>query len=391
MGRFQKLFTSVFLVGLLAGALPVAAQTVTTIRDTVKNADGSNFYGRAIVSWQGFTAASGATVAPNSTTVAITNGYLSIVLVPTTNASSGAYYTVQYASNDGTKLWTEYWAVPPSWTALTISQVRVSNPPSSGGNGGPSGGITLPISEADVRNLLSDLAARPTKSALVTPSRAAMFDAAGNIGSISGNPVDCVHVDGTSGACGSGASVSVSAAFVDGETPSGTLNGSNVSFTLSQAPSPALSLSLYRNGITLRQGVDYSLSTNTVTFIPAAAPQPGDLLTAFYRVPGGPVPLAFADAEVPAGTMDGSNATFTLVSAPSPAASLQLFKNGTLLTVTKDYTLSGTTITFFGTAIPQSGDKVQAFYRNGAGRVSDSIRGCTGIAHFRSLTLPAPF
>lgn len=364
MGRFQKLFTSVFLVGLLAGALPVAAQTVSTIRDTVKNADGSNFYGRAIVSWQGFTAASGATVAPNSATVAITNGYFSVVLVPTTNASSGAYYTVQYASNDGTKLWSEYWAVPPSWTALTLGQVRVSTPPNSGGSGGPSGGITLPISEADVRNLLNDLAARPTKSAVVTPSRAAIFDALGNIGSVAGNASDCVHVDGTSGACGSSGSVSISAGFVDGETPSGTLNGSNLAFTLSQSPSPALSLSLYRNGIELRQGVDYSLSTNTVTFIPAAAPQPGDLLAAFYRVAGGPVPVAFADAEVPSGTMDGSNATFSIAAAPSPAASLQLFKNGTLLTLTKDYTLSGTTVTFFGTAIPQSGDKVQAFYRH---------------------------
>jgi hypothetical protein len=32
--------------------------------------------------------------------------------------------------------------------------------------------------------------------------------------------------------------------------------------------------------------------------------------------------------------------------------------------VTRDYTLSGTTLTFFGTAIPQAGDKVQAFYRH---------------------------
>jgi hypothetical protein len=364
MGRFQKLFTSFFLVGLLAGALPVEAQTVTTIRDTVKNADGSNFYGRAIVSWQGFTAASGATVAPNSTSLTITNGYLSIVLVPTTNASSGAYYTVQYASNDGTRLWSEFWAVPPSWTALTLNQVRISTPPSSGGSGGSSGGITLPISESDVKNLLNDLAARPTKSAVVTPSRSAMFDAAGNIGSVSGNPSDCVHVDGTASACGSGGSVSISAAFVDAETPGGALNGANLAFTLSQAPSPALSLSLYRNGIELRQGVDYSLSNNTVTFIPAAVPQPGDLLTAYYRVAGGPLPVAFADAEVPAGTMDGSNATFTVAAAPSPAASLQLFKNGALLTITRDYTLSGSTITLFGTAIPQSGDKVQAFYRH---------------------------
>lgn len=363
MGRFQKLFTSFFVFGVLAGIIPARAQSLTTIRDTVKNADGSNFNGRAIISWQGFTAATGATVAPNSTSVTITNGYLSVVLTPTTNASPGAFYTVQYASNDGTKLWTEFWQVAPSWTAVTLSQVRVTTPPSSGG-GGSSGSISLPISEANVTNLLNDLAARPTKSAIVTPSRAAMFDAGGNIGSVSGNASDCVHVDGTSGSCGAGGPVSVSAAFVDGETPSGTANGTNLVFALSQTPSPGLSLSLYRNGIELRQGLDYALSANTITFTPAATPQPGDLLTAFYRVPGASVTVTFADAEVPAGVMNGSNATFTLAAVPSPTASLQLFKNGTLLTVTRDYTLSGNTVTFFGSAIPQSGDKLQAFYRH---------------------------
>ena len=363
MGRFQKLFTSLFLFGVLAGVVPAQAQSLTTIRDTVKNADGSNFSGRAIISWQGFTAATGATIAPNSTSVTITNGYLSVVLTPTTNASPAAFYTVQYASNDGTRLWTEFWQVAPSWTAVTLSQVRVSTPPNSGGDGS-SGSISLPISEANVTNLLNDLAARPTKSAVVAPSRAAMFDDDGNIGSISGNASDCVHVDGTSGACGAGGPVSVSAAFVDGESPTGTANGVNLVFALSQAPSPVLSLSLYRNGIELRQGVDYSLTANTITFTPATAPQSGDLLTAFYRVAGGSVTVAFADAEVPAGAMNGSNATFTLAAAPNPTASLQLFKNGTLLTVTRDYTLSGATVTFFGTAIPQSGDKFQAFYRH---------------------------
>ena len=41
---------------------------------------------------------------------------------------------------------------------------------------------------------------------------------------------------------------------MDGETPAGTANGANLSFTLSQVPSPTLSLYLYRNGIALRQG-----------------------------------------------------------------------------------------------------------------------------------------
>ena len=90
----------------------------------------------------------------------------------------------------------------------------------------------------------------------------------------------------------------------------GTANGVNLVFALGQTPTPTLSLSLYRNGIALRQGVDYSLTTKHHTFIPAATPQVGDLLTAFYRVASSSVTIAFADAETPAGTMDGSNATF---------------------------------------------------------------------------------
>jgi hypothetical protein len=369
MGRFRKLFTLLFLFGLLSETLQLRAQSLTTIRDTVKNADGSNFYGQAIVSWQGFTAASGATIAPHSTSITITNGYLSIVLVPTTNASSGAYYTVQYESNDGTVLFTEYWQVPPSFSALTLNQVRVSSPPSSGGsggsgNGGGSGPISLPITESNVTNLLSDLAARPTKSSIVTNSRAAMFDGFGNIGSVPGNASDCVHVDGSSGACGSGNTVTVSTGFVDGDIPTGNENGSNLVFTLSQSPTPGLSLALYRNGIALRQGVDYSLSGSTVTFIAAATPQSGDLLTAFYRVSGSPATVTYSDAEIPAGTMDGVNATFTLAAGPNPAASLQLFRNGALLSPNRDYTLAGSTLTFLGNAVPQPNDKVQAFYRH---------------------------
>ncbi len=366
MDRFRKLFTWFFLY-LSAAAFPAGAQSLTTIRDTVKNADGSNFYGQAIVSWLGFTAGTGATIAPHSTSITIINGYLSVVLVPTTNASSGAYYTVQYESNDGTVLWTEYWQVAPSWTPLTLNQVRVSAPPAgsgSGSSGGSTGTFSLPITESNVTNLLSDLAARPTRGSVVTNSRVAMFDALGNIGSVFGNASDCVHVDGTSGACGSTGATTLNTGFVDNEFPAGNANGSNLTFTLSQSPSPTLSLSLYRNGISLRQGVDYSLSGSTITFIAAATPQSGDILTAFYRVAGSSSTVSFADAEVPAGSIDGVNAAFTLVASPNPVASLQLYKNGVLLNPGTDYIVSGANLTFLGNALPHSGDKVQVFYRH---------------------------
>jgi hypothetical protein len=75
----------------------------------------------------------------------------------------------------------------------------------------------------------------------------------------------------------------------------------------------------------------------------------------------------YSDAEVPGGTVNGSNAVFTLVNAPNPAVSLQLHRNGLLQTAGIDYTLSGNTITFLAGAIPQSTptpDGLIAWYRH---------------------------
>lgn len=66
------------------------------------------------------------------------------------------------------------------------------------------------------------------------------------------------------------------------------------------------------------------------------------------------------DAETPSGVVDGTNAVFTLAHAPSPAASLQLFRNGLLMRATVDYALSGQTITFAAGSIPQMGDSLIA-------------------------------
>jgi hypothetical protein len=72
----------------------------------------------------------------------------------------------------------------------------------------------------------------------------------------------------------------------------------------------------------------------------------------------------FADAETPSGTIDGSNAVFTLAHTPSPAASLKLFKNGQLMIAGgADYTLATATATYVSGAKPQTGDVHIAFYR----------------------------
>ena len=76
------------------------------------------------------------------------------------------------------------------------------------------------------------------------------------------------------------------AAFQDAETPSGTINGSNDTFTLATAPNPATSLVLTKNGIVQESGSDYTLSSATITFLGGAVPQSGDNLLAWYRTDG---------------------------------------------------------------------------------------------------------
>jgi hypothetical protein len=77
---------------------------------------------------------------------------------------------------------------------------------------------------------------------------------------------------------------------------------------------------------------------------------------------GGLTP-SFSDGEIPSGSINGSNTAFALAFAPSPAASLQLYLNGLRMESGQDYSLSGTTVTFFVGSTPQTGDLVQASYR----------------------------
>lgn len=72
-----------------------------------------------------------------------------------------------------------------------------------------------------------------------------------------------------------------------GETPSGTINGSNTDFTLLAAPDPALGLILALNGALQFQRAAgstdvgwYSLSGNTITY--EVAPVTGDVHRAWY-------------------------------------------------------------------------------------------------------------
>lgn len=338
-----------------------AAPALTTIQDVLYKADGSRFNGTVTITWTSFLGGDGTQVPSQAITVEVVNGAFKVRLMPTTNASAGASYFVQYSSQ-GKFQFSETWAVPPSSATLRIRDIRVG----TGTVVGPPPGVQTEIAISDVTGLTSELGARPMRGAGFALARAAVINSAGMVDGATGNLNDCIHVDGSSGPCGSGGS-SLSTAFADGETPTGLVNGVNPMFGLNFAPSPASSLTVFRNGILMKQGGDYLLSGSTITFYTGAVPQTGDLMTVWYRYSSQTqttLGAQFADGETPLGPVNGTNATYTLSYAPSPAASLVLFRNGVLMKQGADYTLSYATVTFYSAAVPQPGDLLTAYYRH---------------------------
>lgn len=73
----------------------------------------------------------------------------------------------------------------------------------------------------------------------------------------------------------------------------------------------------------------------------------------------------FIANETPTGTIDGSNAAFSLAYAPA-AGTLQLFINGLLLLEGTHFSVSGTTVTFTSPFQPQTGEWLRASYKKNA-------------------------
>lgn len=69
--------------------------------------------------------------------------------------------------------------------------------------------------------------------------------------------------------------------FIDDETPSGTVNGSNTDFTIASEPLSG-SLKVYVNGQRMRVTEDYTLSSNTITF--NTPPPSGSIILVDYRL-----------------------------------------------------------------------------------------------------------
>jgi hypothetical protein len=275
---FRRICRAMAAAALLAGTGPegaTAAPALATIQDVLYKADGTRFNGTLTISWNSFQAADNSAIVTQSTTVKVQDGLLRVQLVPSTTGTPSMVYTVTYNS-DGRVQFQETWSVPSSLQPLRVRDVRIS----AGALTGSASSDTSTITEASVTGLVADLGARPVKSPTFSPGRTAVVDSIGLISTAAGSPTDCVHVDGSSGPCGGADAPS----FVDGDAPAGIVDGSNTAFGLSAVPDPTSSLAVYRNGMLQKIGQDYTLSGNTVTFVRAATPQPGDTLLASYRL-----------------------------------------------------------------------------------------------------------
>jgi hypothetical protein len=71
------------------------------------------------------------------------------------------------------------------------------------------------------------------------------------------------------------------------EIPAGVIDGMNRVFTLAQMPLSNASVIVYVDGVAQLQGVDYSLTVQTIRFAGDSTPLVGDNIMATYQVAGG--------------------------------------------------------------------------------------------------------
>ena len=132
------------------------------------------------------------------------------------------------------------------------------------------------------------------------------------------------------------------------ETPAGAINGINTSFTVTNIPTVIII-----DNLTYFNGNGFSISGLTITTDIAPTGYIRSLYGNFIATPNNA-------QEVPNGLINSSNVTYTLVTAPK-ANTLTLSYQGQIQIPNVDYTLSGNTITF--ASPPDKGTRLFANYQ----------------------------
>ena len=249
--------------------------STTTITQTVTGSDGSNSNGTVLVRISAPCQSGANYVDQRTIAVSFLNGALSLSLAPndscvTTGTETGTTYAVSFMTcpavsgattakpcpTGASQQWSQTWAVPTSSTPVTVNSIVVPT---------PTGSVPL-LSGA----LTGDVVKSSGSSATTVEA-------------IQGHPVtNAAPTDGQTYRYSASSGQWNLVTFVQQEILTGTLDGTNVTFTLTHAPAGGLTVK--RNGLEQFNGSagDYTVSGNTVTFATVSTPQPGDLLTANY-------------------------------------------------------------------------------------------------------------
>ena len=144
--------------------------------------------------------------------------------------------------------------------------------------------------------------------------------------------------------------------LIKNEILTGTVNGTNPTFTLSIAPTDSSGVRVLIDGRTIQKS-KYTIAGTTVTFNVGSIPAPGQFVQAVYQYSG----IALQSGlEVPIGVSNGVNAIFgPLRFDPNEATSVIVMKDGI---ETTDYTLMGKSISFTAGNEPAFGQDVSVYY-----------------------------
>jgi hypothetical protein len=236
------------------------ANGTALIRISVACTSGSVYIGQQTVAATFLSGAFSVNLTPNDTCVPAGTSYVVSWLL--CGASSGAT-TAKPCPNGATQSWSEVWVIPTSTNPVTVSAVLVSVAPAI------VSAAPLNVTYSQGGSLAGDVSGSTLRTV---------------VSGIQGRPVTAtVPVDGQMYRWNASAGQWLLVAFADQETVSGTIDGTNTAFTLVNSPNPVGGLILFRNGLAQMAGQDYTLSGNTISFVTAATPQPGDTLLAWYR------------------------------------------------------------------------------------------------------------
>jgi hypothetical protein len=380
-------FARLGFLALLATCV-FAEMPQTAVRDVLYDPSGEAFSGTVTIVPNGFPPSA----TPPVISIPVEDGLFSVRLTPTTTVSPQAFYSVTYAGPGKSFLWNEKWSVSPHEHGLSLKDVRVpemkSRTAPSNINAEKARDISLPLSMSDISSLNASLA-----------------EMTGSLNTLAANLNQVATTVQTI----------TSTQRVIGEVPVGSINGVNATFTLANTPSQATTVVVCRNGVTLHVSNDYTVSGNVVSFVPAAIPITGDIVTvdytktslqstptvnrmSTYRDITLPIPMSDVTGlssalsqinvfistltsnatnlettvqglaaltpvygEVPTGAINGTNTRFALQNVPQNGA-ITLFKNGLRETVGVDYSLTGQSIVFLSLSAPQVGDSLSVDY-----------------------------